>query len=222
MVTESLEQAARDRILHGVLTLGGSLLGTVACFFVLPLLQAITAREPSAAPPPAFEIASVAPPEAPEELEPPPEEEEPEEELELEPEEQLLDLSQLELMLNPGFGEGFLQGDFEIDLGALTGGGDEVDALFSLAELDQRPTAIYQPQPVQDAKTQRQAPGTVYVIFIVDERGRVEDARVQSSTDPVFERPALAAVKQWRFEPGARNGQPVRFRMRVPITFPER
>jgi protein TonB len=44
---------------------------------------------------------------------------------------------------------------------------------------------------------------------------------VQQSTDPVFERPALAAVKQWRFEPGKRNGKPVRFRMRVPITFPK-
>jgi protein TonB len=44
---------------------------------------------------------------------------------------------------------------------------------------------------------------------------------VQSSSDPVFEAPSLAAVKQWKFEPGKRNGKPVRFRMRVPITFPE-
>jgi len=43
---------------------------------------------------------------------------------------------------------------------------------------------------------------------------------VQSSPDPVFERPALTAVKQWKFEPGKRGGQAVRFRMRVPITFP--
>ena len=35
------------------------------------------------------------------------------------------------------------------------------------------------------------------------------------------EKPALAAIKQWKFEPGKRSGQPVRFRMRVPITFPE-
>ena len=44
---------------------------------------------------------------------------------------------------------------------------------------------------------------------------------VQKSSDPVFETPALAAVKQWKFEPGKRNGQAVRFRMRVPINFPE-
>jgi len=44
---------------------------------------------------------------------------------------------------------------------------------------------------------------------------------VQNSTDPIFEGPALAAIKQWKFEPGKRKGEPVRFRMRVPITFPK-
>jgi protein TonB len=32
----------------------------------------------------------------------------------------------------------------------------------------------------------------------------------------------MKAVKQWKFEPGKRKGQAVRFRMRVPITFPEK
>jgi protein TonB len=50
----------------------------------------------------------------------------------------------------------------------------------------------------------------------------VENPLVQSSSNPAFEAPALAAVKQWKFEPGKRNGEPVRFRMRVPITFPKK
>jgi protein TonB len=53
----------------------------------------------------------------------------------------------------------------------------------------------------------------------VDETGKVVDPVVHASTDPVFEAPALAAVKQWRFEPCKRNGQAVRTRMRLPITF---
>lgn len=61
----------------------------------------------------------------------------------------------------------------------------------------------------------------MYIIFIVNQRGRVENPIVQSSTDPIFENAALAAVKQWKFNPGTRNGQPVRFRMRVPVTFPK-
>jgi protein TonB len=68
----------------------------------------------------------------------------------------------------------------------------------------------------------KQAPGTAYILFVVDAQGRVENPQVQKSSDPVFEKPALAAVKQWRFEPGKRNGQPVRFRMRVPVTFPKK
>ncbi|MBZ0258769.1 energy transducer TonB, partial [bacterium] len=53
------------------------------------------------------------------------------------------------------------------------------------------------------------------------QRGQVENPIVQKSTDPIFENPALSAVKKWKFEPGKRNGEPVRFRMRVPITFPK-
>jgi protein TonB len=44
---------------------------------------------------------------------------------------------------------------------------------------------------------------------------------VQSSDDPIFERPALAAIKQWRFEPARRKGEPVSFRLRQKITFPK-
>jgi TonB family protein len=131
-----------------------------------------------------------------------------------------LDLSQLELALNPGDGAGLL-GDFVNQLNPLTSSGAEVDALFSMADLDQKPRVLYQPGPVLNKQIRQQAPGTVYIIFIVDQRGRVENPIVQKSSDPVFERSALAAVKQWKFEPGKRNGQPVRFRMRVPITFPK-
>ena len=95
-----------------------------------------------------------------------------------------------------------------------------LDALFSLADLDQKPRVIYQPSPTLSAKVRKKAPGTVYVIFVVDQRGRVVNPSVQKSSDPIFERPALAAVKKWRFEPGKRKGEAVRFRMRVPITFP--
>jgi protein TonB len=55
----------------------------------------------------------------------------------------------------------------------------------------------------------------------VDRDGRVRNAKVLSSTDPAFEGAALSAVKKWKFEPGKRKGQAVRFRMRVPVTFPK-
>jgi protein TonB len=209
------------RIVHHLLVWAGTLGLTLAFFLVLPLMQAI-AKPPSAD----LMVTSVGtaelpPPPPPPAEEPEQEPEEPEEPPQLDEEAPPLDLSQLELALNPGLSGGWLQGDFTVQLDSVVSRADEVDALFSMADLDQKPRVIYQPGPVLDAKLRKQAPGTVYVLFVVDREGRVESPMVQKSTDPVFERPALAAVKQWRFEPGKRSGQPVRFRMRVPITFPK-
>jgi protein TonB len=90
-----------------------------------------------------------------------------------------------------------------------------------LSDLDQKPRILYQPSPTLNAELRKRAPGTVHIIFIVDERGRVQNPIVQKSTDPIFEAPALAALQQWKFEPVKRKGETVRFRMQVPITFPK-
>ena len=132
-----------------------------------------------------------------------------------------LDLSQLELALNPGFSEGWMGGDFAVNLKTVVSKDDSLDAVFSMADLDQKPRVIYQPGPTLNKQIRRKAPGTVYIIFVVDQRGRVENPVVQKATDPVFTKSALAAIKQWKFEPGKRNGKAVRFRMRIPITFPK-
>lgn len=210
------------KLVHRLLVAAGSIFLTFIFFLVLPLMQTIT-RPPQTdmivrsvdtakleAPPP--------PPEPEQQKEPEPQEQPPQLAEEAPP----LDLSQLELALNPGFGEGGLVGDFAIKLNTVVAqSSDNVDALFSIADLDQKPRAIFQPSPVMTRELRRKAPGTVYVVFVVDPTGRVESATAQQSSDPIFEKPALNAVKQWKFEPGKRNGQPVRFRMRVPITFPK-
>ena len=127
----------------------------------------------------------------------------------------------LELALNPTFGDSMLGGDFQVKLDAVTASGGGLDDLFNASELDQKPRVIYQASPTIDAKMRKRTPATVTVLFVVDERGRVENPMVQGSTDPIFERPALSAIKQWRFEPGKRQGEPVTFRMKIPITFPK-
>lgn len=46
--------------------------------------------------------------------------------------------------------------------------------------------------------------GSVTISFAVEADGSVADAQVVASTpEGVFDRAALAAVEQWRFEPGA-------------------
>jgi protein TonB len=59
----------------------------------------------------------------------------------------------------------------------------------------------------------------VYVVFMVDTNGHAQQPKADNATDPAFARPAIEAVKQWKFEPGTRNGEKVAFKMRVPITF---
>jgi len=199
---------------------------SVALFMLLPFLERITSDRDRDTLLQTVNTAQVPPPPPPieeEEPEPEPEPEEPEPP-KLAEDAPPLDLSQLELALNPGMGGG-AGGDFEVRLpvGGSSGGDDgSVDALFSLSDLDQRPRVIYDVQPQFPPALQKLAPATVYIVFIVDQRGRVENPMVQSSTDSSFEAPALAAVRQWKFEPGRRNGEPVRFRMRVPITFPKK
>lgn len=202
-------------------TVGAALVATVAIFMFLPVMQAIgdRARDDTL-------IRQVAVGELPPPPPPPPEQQEEEEEPP-EPQPELvenaapLDLSQLELALNPGFGEG-LFGDFTISLGeqlARSEGGG-LDEIFSLGELDQRPRAIFQQMPRYPNELLRsKRQGTVHVVFLVNKEGRVQNPRVEKSTDPAFDRSALDAVRQWRFEPGTRNGEKVQFKMRIPITF---
>jgi TonB family protein len=53
----------------------------------------------------------------------------------------------------------------------------------------------------------------------VSERGRVESPRIESSSDPVFNEAALAAIKQWRFDAAQRRGKPVRSPNRQTFSF---
>jgi len=209
------------KLFHGLTVVLGALVLTVLFFLVLPLIQTINQPPQDDMVVRTVDTAQMPPPPPPPEEEPP--EQEPEEEPpELEEQTEPLDLSQLELALNPGFDEGWATGDFNVKLNAAGAGDDNVDALFSMSELDQKPRPIYQPSPAYPPNARRHAPGTVYVIFIVNRNGRVEQAKVQKSSHPVFEKPALDAIKRWKFEPGQRNGKPVRFRMRLPMTFPKR
>lgn len=205
----------------GTLVLGVAL--TVVLFLLLPVLQDIgkqkvntdtllTSVDTVEPPPPPPEVQEQKP-------EPPPEEAPPPELTETAPP---LDLSQLELALNPGTGDG-LGGDFAVKLsvGVADGSGlQSSDDIFSLADLDQAPRVVFQPAPQYPPEMKKKKiQGTVHVLFMVDKDGRVKEPKVQKSDNPAFDNPALGAVKRWRFEPGKVGGQAVQFRMRVPITF---
>ena len=53
----------------------------------------------------------------------------------------------------------------------------------------------------------------------IDANGKVANAKVEKSTDPAFDKPALDAVRKWKFEPAMKEGRKVSAKMRAPIRF---
>jgi protein TonB len=113
--------------------------------------------------------------------------------------------------------------------GALAGFG-EVRALtavetvqeeaFDVADLEKRPEAVSQVPPTYPAELRKaKIEGTVTLVFLLSEEGRVEDPRVENSSRPEFEKPALEAIRKWRFRPGMKEGKPVRTYIRLPMRF---
>jgi protein TonB len=136
-------------------------------------------------------------------------------------------LSAIELALSGQLGSGDFASSVDFSSGGRIGGigkagavDQELESAFSLAEIDQKPRAIYQAAPLYPADMRsKKLEGVVTVIFVVEPSGKVSSPRVEKSTHPAFERPALDAVKQWKFEPGLKGGQRVGCKMRVPIRF---
>lgn len=102
-------------------------------------------------------------------------------------------------------------------LGDWNGGGP---GIFSLDKLDKTPRATVRMPPVYPATLKKDGiEGVVLIEFDVDAKGRVVSARVRESTNRAFDEPTLRAVRNWRFEPGLRQGRPVSFRMVIPVNF---
>lgn len=60
--------------------------------------------------------------------------------------------------------------------------------------------------------------GSVLCEIVVDEKGRVTDAKVARSV-PMLDEAALAAVRTWRFQPSMLAGRAVPVRLQVEVTF---
>lgn len=91
---------------------------------------------------------------------------------------------------------------------------------FDVSELEKRPEVVSQVAPAYPAELRKaRIEGTVTLVFLLTEDGRVEDPRVENASRPEFEKPALEAVRRWRFKPGMKNGAAVKTHMRLPMRF---
>jgi periplasmic protein TonB len=151
---------------------------------------------------------------------PPPEAEK--EQQEAPPEPQLADAPQqipitADLDVAVGSG-GALSGFGEVR--ALTAAQAIQDETFDVSELEKRPEAVSQVAPTYPTELRKaKIEGSVTLAFVLNEGGRVEDARVENSSRPEFEKPALEAIRKWRFRPGMKDGQAVRTFVRIPMKF---
>lgn len=61
--------------------------------------------------------------------------------------------------------------------------------------------------------------GRVIVQFVVDKEGHVTNPRVARGAHKLLNEAVLKAVREQTFEPGRKEGEPVRVRMSLPVTF---
>jgi TonB family protein len=85
---------------------------------------------------------------------------------------------------------------------------------------DDRARVVHKVNPeYPDSERASRRQGVVVIKITIDEQGAVSDARVVRSLAPAFDEAALDAVRQWRFAPPQRDGQPVASELTLTINF---
>jgi protein TonB len=86
--------------------------------------------------------------------------------------------------------------------------------IFSSADPEVQAPVLVRPQLPDEP-----APGsdTGYFDLVVDENGDVSHVKLTSPRRKYYDRMLVAAAKAWKFRPATLNGQPVKYRLRVPI-----
>ncbi len=95
-----------------------------------------------------------------------------------------------------------------------------VDFVYRISDLDAAPIPIIQGKPRYPRNlVEERIEGRVLAILSVDEDGNVYDVVVEKSDFYEFSESAKSAIMAWKFLPGRKDGQEVKFRMRVPVSF---
>ena len=82
------------------------------------------------------------------------------------------------------------------------------------------PHAIVSPDPVYAEEAQREhVEGTVILWLIIDEHGLPHDIKVARSAGHGLDEKAIEAVRQWRFDPARKDGNPVAVQINIEVKF---
>lgn len=61
--------------------------------------------------------------------------------------------------------------------------------------------------------------GVVTVSCLIDEKGNVQEPKIEKASNDAFSQPALDAVRKWKFKPAKKGGEVVALRVSIPIQF---
>ncbi|MCX6953505.1 MAG: energy transducer TonB [Verrucomicrobia bacterium] len=61
--------------------------------------------------------------------------------------------------------------------------------------------------------------GVVMVKCTIDAQGNVTTSIVEKSSNAAFEKPAVEALKKWKFKPARADGKPIEVTVSIPIKF---
>ncbi|MBZ5645832.1 MAG: energy transducer TonB [Acidobacteriia bacterium] len=82
------------------------------------------------------------------------------------------------------------------------------------------PRAIYDPEPEYSEEARKaKYQGTVVLWVVVGPDGRVREIRVSRSLGMGLDEKAMEAVRQWRFDPARKDGQPVPVQVSIEVNF---
>ncbi len=97
----------------------------------------------------------------------------------------------------------------------------DLNGILNQSDLDDRPALIDSTLVQPELNSSAYGEGAKAVLsWVLSKEGVPTDIKIESQTSPAFGKACRDAVAKWRFTPGKVRGQPVRVRMRLPMTMP--
>jgi TonB family protein len=82
------------------------------------------------------------------------------------------------------------------------------------------PVPVYRPEPrYSEAARLAKIQGGVLLSLVVDQDGATRNIKVIRSLDPGLDQMAIEAVRQWKFRPGQKDGNPVAVMAQIEVSF---
>jgi TonB family protein len=83
-----------------------------------------------------------------------------------------------------------------------------------------QPSVLFKVDPGYSEEARKaKLSGEVLLSVVVDSEGRPQDIRVVKALGMGLDEEAIIAVRQWRFNPGRKDGNPVNVRATIAVNF---